>query len=336
MGGHMEVAQMLVAHGGTVDKESQAQVDNTMGGHYKYELWLLKSQVQTELDSKLSSLALSLTQLEQHHQSMRKEHIKETSELEVKFNAELKAARNECEKLKAEHTREKIHMEAKHNAATKEWEQATKILNQQHAEKLNQMNTKLKQVQEQREESNSMGQTTQLPELNEAFRLATLFQTQLQKSSPQFILLQESLEKLSISLQGTTKRNEELASHLQRLSDMKGTLVRKLNESDAACKKILGKNLTVRNSEAEIQECSRNISSLTKLWGMKGLMAEKNAITVAEECEPVDERLLEHLIVPLKPQQDGGQFTPPFQALCTLTDTLAQLQSCRFDDCKAC
>ncbi|KAH3732014.1 hypothetical protein Pelo_17154 [Pelomyxa schiedti] len=337
--GHLEVAQMIVARGGTVNKESQPKVDKSMGGHDKYELWMLNTHQQvdgnyklrirqleeevSELNTKLSAMASSLTQLEQNQQSIRKEK----SELEAKLNTELKAARN---KLK-EHTR----LETQHNSAKKGWEQLTRILIEQHAEELNQMNKKLQQLQEQQEESNSMEPKTPttMPELNDAFRLATLFQTQLKKSAPQFLLLQESLEKLSRNLEGATKHNEELASHLQKLSDLKGALERKVTESDATCNKILGKNLTVRNSEAEIQECSRNISSLTKMWGMKGLMAEKNTFAVTEGCEPVDEILLEHLIVPLKPQQDDEQFTPPFQVLCTLTDTLAQLQSCRFDEC---
>ncbi|KAH3723023.1 hypothetical protein Pelo_18274 [Pelomyxa schiedti] len=46
MGGHMEVAQMILARGGTVNKESQAKVDKAMGGHNKYEQWLLKSTHQ--------------------------------------------------------------------------------------------------------------------------------------------------------------------------------------------------------------------------------------------------------------------------------------------------
>ncbi|KAH3758679.1 hypothetical protein Pelo_9496 [Pelomyxa schiedti] len=282
--GNMEVAQMIAARGGTVNKESQAHVDEVMGGHDKYEQWLLKTHQQvddnynirirqlekerSELNQALSAMASSLSQLEQNQQSTRKE---------------------------------KIELEAKHNT----------------------------------EQSNSMGPktATTMPELNEAFRLASLFQTQLKKSAPQFLLLQESLEKLDRNLEGGTKHNEELASHLQKLSGLKGTLVTKLNESDSACKKILGKNLTVWNSEAEIQECSRKISSLTKMWGMKGMMAEKSIITVTEGCEPVDERLLEPLIVPLKPHQDDDNPFTPLQVLCTLTDTLAQLQSCRFDEC---
>ncbi|KAH3758680.1 beta-ketoacyl synthase [Pelomyxa schiedti] len=350
--GHMEVARILVVRGGTVNEETQYKVDKAMGGHDKYERWLQQNahpQVEAkdklrikqleeevrELNTKLSAMASSLTQREHTQQIMRKELTKEKSDLESKHNSELKAAINECEKLKSEHTRETILLEKKHNSAKKEWEQATKILNEQHTEELNQMNKKLRQVQEQQqEESNSIGPktATTFPELNEAFRLATLFQNQLKKSAPQFILLGESLEKLRIKLEGATKHNEELASQLQQLSGLKCTLARKLNKSDAACKKILGKNLTVWNSEAEIQECSRNISSLTKMWGMKGLMAEKNIIALTEECEPVDERLLEPLIVPVKPQDDY-QLTPPFQVLCTLTDTLAQLQSCRFDEC---
>ncbi|KAH3742790.1 hypothetical protein Pelo_15815 [Pelomyxa schiedti] len=40
--GHMEVARMILAHGGRVDEKSQAEVDEAMGGHNKYLQWLLQ------------------------------------------------------------------------------------------------------------------------------------------------------------------------------------------------------------------------------------------------------------------------------------------------------
>ncbi|KAH3732013.1 phosphatidylinositol 4-phosphate 5-kinase 8 [Pelomyxa schiedti] len=303
-----------------------------------------KSEIVAKLKEEMRAAKEEWEKLKEVHTKRKRELENKLMNLQAQFSSLMEETQKEKakDKLRIRQLEEEVSglntklsaMEAKQNSAKKEWEtdtfffkQATKILNEQHAEELNQM----KQVQDQQEECNSMRPTTAMPELNEAFRLATLFQTQLEQSVPQFLLLQESLQNLTRNLEGATKHNEELASHLQKLSGLRCTLEGKLNKSDEGCKEILGKNLTVRNSEAEIQECSRRISSLTKIWGMQGLMAEKNIVSATEECEPVDEGLLEPLIVPLKPQDDEP-FTPPFQLLCTLTNTLAQLQSCRFEE----
>ncbi|KAH3765252.1 hypothetical protein Pelo_2898 [Pelomyxa schiedti] len=120
--------------------------------------------------------------------------------------------------------------------------------------------------------------------VREAFESAKLLQSQLLILEPQFVLLKESLRKVNDSLQRATESNEELASHLKKLTELKGTLVMKLNESDSACKKLLGQTLTVHNSESEIQECARNISTLTKkvLWGIKS-----SATSATSEVETV-------------------------------------------------
>ncbi|KAH3732254.1 2-isopropylmalate synthase [Pelomyxa schiedti] len=135
--------------------------------------------------------------------------------------------------------------------------------------------------------------------------------------------------------------NEELASHLKKLTELKGTLVMKLNESDYACKKLLGQTLTVQNSESEIQECARNISTLTKkVLGIRSSATSTSSTsemeTVPKEEEghhnnTVDDILLKPLLTVNDPQPHT--FTPPFQLLCTLSDTLAQLQRCQFDEC---
>ncbi|KAH3762783.1 hypothetical protein Pelo_5370 [Pelomyxa schiedti] len=291
-----------------------------------------------ELEKERTMAAKLNEEVEAFKKGREKEYMKEKSELEAKFREELKASRMECEKLRAEHAREKIMFKTRQDdemkAAKKQWEQITRALNQQHLEELNQMKKKLQQLQEQlqkqEEEHTSIALITAFPELNEAFKLASILQAQLKTSAPEFILLQKSLERLTRNLQGASKNNEELASHLRALTELKGTLKKQVIKSDATCKKILGQTLTVQSSEAEIQECSRNISLLTRMWGMKGLTDKKNSIDVpTAECPDTPPK---PLTVPLQAHYDEP-CTPPFQVLCTLTDTLAQLQSCRFDEC---
>ncbi|KAH3765463.1 hypothetical protein Pelo_2676 [Pelomyxa schiedti] len=324
--GHLGVARMIVVRGGAVNEEAQDEVDKAMGGHHKYEQWLIECahptvanpakdkiiirQLEEEvraLKSKLSTTELTLTELQNHEQRMGIEHAKEKSFLERKHSAEMTAAKNACE-------------------------ESTKRLNQQHLEEINHVNKKLQQVQEQlrkQEESHSMGPTTTLPELNEAFKLATLFQRRLKESAQGLSFLQESLAELTINLQGVTEHNEALASHLKELSELKSTLVNKLSESDAACKKSLGQTLTVQNSEAEIQARSRKISELIKQ--VFGIKPDSAHVFLSEESDVTVDALLKPLIVHEQPHHAPS--TPPFQVLCTLTDTLAQLQAFRFDEC---
>ncbi|KAH3761296.1 mORN repeat protein [Pelomyxa schiedti] len=225
------------------------------------------------------------------------------------------------EKLKKEFTKEKSDLEAKQ----KEEMKAAK-----------------KQEEDDERKSTSLVATSH-PELSEAFESAQLLQSQLLILAPQFVLLKESLTKVNDNLQRATESNEELASHLKKLTELKGTLVMKLNESDSACKKLLGQTLTAHNSESEIQECARNISTLTKkVWGIKSSTLTSTSSEmemVPKEEEEGDDNTVDGILMkPLpvnEPQrhQSDPSFTPPFQLLRALTDTLAQLQRCHFEEC---
>ncbi|KAH3731465.1 MORN repeat family protein [Pelomyxa schiedti] len=257
------------------------------------------------------------------------------------------------QKLKRELSKEKsdlkASMEEEMRAAEKEWQKATERNNQQHAEQINEVNKNLQQLQDHLHKKQEEEETTKMiagkahPELKEAFTLATLFQSQLQKSSPEIVLLEESLAKLNQRLQGATESNEALSSRLKELTELKATLVNKLTESDDACKKLLGQTLTVQNSETEIQECARNISTLTKkvLKSSTTSTSEmENSLTVQkEESDRTVEGILmvQPVTVPDEPVgsqfQRDDTFKPPFQLLCDLSDTLEQLQRCHFDKC---
>ncbi|KAH3760318.1 hypothetical protein Pelo_7859 [Pelomyxa schiedti] len=200
------------------------------------------------------------------------------------------------------------------------------------------LNNNLFQTERQEEElqkhkDNTISIQKAHPELKEALDWAKLFQSQLEMSAQEFTILQKSLEKLNQRLQGATE-SKALASHLRELTELKAKLVKKVNESVDACKNLLGQSLSVQSSEAEIQECSRNISTLTKkVCGMKGLSSKDDNVVEAEECDElaVNEALLHPLAVPEQPQCDT--FAPPFQLLCQLSETLAHLQKCQFDEC---
>ncbi|KAH3723352.1 hypothetical protein Pelo_17945 [Pelomyxa schiedti] len=155
----------------------------------------------------------------------------------------------------------------------------------------------------------------------------------VQGKEHEFVLLDESVKKLNDSLQRATESNKELASHLTKLTERKGALVMKLNESDSSCKKLLGQTLTVHNSEPEIQECARNISTLTKkVLGIKS--SATSTYTVPKEEESDDGDTVDDILMkPLLQLQRDNTFTPPFQLLRTLSDTLAQLQRCQFAEC---
>ncbi|KAH3763768.1 hypothetical protein Pelo_4390 [Pelomyxa schiedti] len=217
--------------------------------------------------------------------------------------------------------------------------------NEQHSEQINQVKKNLQQLQEKQQKTQEEDDDerksvlTSLPELREAFESAKLLQSQLVTFASEFVLLDESVKKLNDSLQRATESNEELASHLKKLTERKGSLVMKLNESDSACKKLLGQTLTVQNSEPEIQECARNISTLTKkVWGIKSstLTSTSEMEMVPKEEEEGDDNTVDGILMkPLLTVNDPQPhtFTPPFQLLCTLSDTLAQLQRCHFDEC---
>ncbi|KAH3723373.1 hypothetical protein Pelo_17924 [Pelomyxa schiedti] len=217
--------------------------------------------------------------------------------------------------------------------------QVTERNNEQHSEQINQVKKNLQQLQEKlqktQEEENDERKSVLAshPELREAFESAKLLQSQLVTFASEFVLLDESVKKLNDSLQRATESNEELASHLTKLTERKGALVMKLNKSDSSCKKLLGQTLMVQNSKPEIQECARNISTLTKkVLGIKS--SATSTYTVPKEEESDDGDTVDDILMkPLLQLQRDNTFTPPFQLLRTLSDTLAQLQRCQFAEC---
>ncbi|KAH3767518.1 hypothetical protein Pelo_605 [Pelomyxa schiedti] len=177
-----------------------------------------------------------------------------------------------------------------------------------------------------------------LPELTAAFKLATQLRSQLKESAPQFVSLVESLNKLSKSLQTATQHNEKLASHLRDIITLKDTLKNQLEETCDSCQKVLGQTLTAQNSEAEIQQCLRNISELTKkVWGIKPVSCVTESTNDA--LIPSPPKGIENLLKPgvCLPEQclsnTTTQVEEPFHFLGTLTHTLTQLQGCQFEEC---
>ncbi|KAH3762788.1 hypothetical protein Pelo_5367 [Pelomyxa schiedti] len=87
------------------------------------------------------------------------------------------------------------------------------------------------------------------------------------------------------------------------------------------------------DSEPEIQECARNISTLTKkVLGIKSSATSTHTVLKEEESDD-DNTVDDILMKPLLQLQRDHTLTPPFQLLCTLSDTLAQLQRCQFSEC---
>ncbi|KAH3731540.1 cell end marker Tea1 [Pelomyxa schiedti] len=284
-------------------------------------------------------------------------------ELEARFKEEINSAKNVWEEevgrlLKEEIARSKMEWEvrcyfsstsAKHHFHTK---QVTKRNHQQHGDEINQLNQK---IQQQREQLEGKGSSVLIPtnvgtqddgegkavlELNQAMKLTTRFQALLKKSAPEFILLRESLTKISKLLQGATKCNEALRLHLRDLNELKYILEKQLDETCETSKRVLGQTLTVQNSEAEIQQCSRNISELTK----KVLASKNPAATEGENVVIPPTKGNELLIVTLSEplvldkisedfHLDAGSLPQPFQWLGSLSDTLGELQGCRFEEC---
>ncbi|KAH3722811.1 hypothetical protein Pelo_18483 [Pelomyxa schiedti] len=157
----------------------------------------------------------------------------------------------------------------------------------------------------------------------------------LKELAPEFVLLEESLTTMKQNLQRATQHNEELATQLCKLVAVKDTLGNQLEEACEACKRVLGQTLTVKNSETEIQECSRNISELTKkVLGIKPVtcIIDSNC-TLVPSPPKGSETLMKPLVLQQQLQEYNPSATEPFHFLCSLTDTLAQLQECRFAEC---
>ncbi|KAH3761305.1 membrane occupation and recognition nexus protein MORN1 [Pelomyxa schiedti] len=257
------------------------------------------------------------------------------------------------EALKTEHTKEmnalkevlnaakKQHIK-EINAAKKQWEvnetnqsQQLKQMNQTIEEMEQKLHKQIQLYEDETQllplkESSGITEnkgTTVLPELMAAFKLATQFRSQLKQSAPEFVLLEESLNEITRNLQGAKQRNEELASHLRDLAVLKDTLGKQLEETRNTCKKVLGQTLTAQNSDAEIQQCSRNISELTKkVLGIKPVDGKV--------FEPSPPEGSDRLLNTSPDYFTSGATTPvePFHFMASLTDTLMQLQECRFEE----
>ncbi|KAH3766612.1 TIR protein [Pelomyxa schiedti] len=171
-----------------------------------------------------------------------------------------------------------------------------------------------------------------LPALENAFTLATQFQTQLQKASSEFVLLEKSLATIIQSLQGATQHNQSLASHLRELVALKDGLGKKLDATCEECKKALGQTLTDQSSESEIQQCSRNISELTKkLLEIKPVTPVMEATVLVPSPPKGFHYLMQPLI--LRVQQPPDVLSTTVAPFNLLTYTLSLLQGCNFSEC---
>ncbi|KAH3758720.1 2-isopropylmalate synthase [Pelomyxa schiedti] len=256
----------------------------------------------------------------------------------------------QIEALKKEYTKEL-------KATKNRLEQINERNNKQHIEEINQLHQKVKLLEkvlekQKEQQASEPGHelfppsssemklegrgATVLPEMNKAFILAIQFQSQIKKAAPELLGLEKSVEKLIQSLQGATQHNEKLASHLRDLVALKDTLGKQIDETDFACKKVLGETLTIHSSEAEIQQCSRTISELTKkVMGIKPQSEGKEEIVVPSH-KGISEELLTPSILPTR-AEEADHFlgctttTEPFQLLGTLSETLTQLQAFQFE-----
>ncbi|KAH3758719.1 Morn repeat protein [Pelomyxa schiedti] len=240
----------------------------------------------------------------------------------------------QIENLKTEHTNEKSELEAQFK---EEMKSAKNVWEEEVGRKIKRGNCKVQYG------VGDGGEGKADLELNQAMKLTTQFQALLKKSAPELMLLRESLAKITKHLQEATQCNEALRSHLQDLNELKDLLEKQLDETCETSKRVLGQTLTVQNSEAEIQQCSRSISELTKK-----VLASKHpaAATTGENLViPLTTKGKELLMVTLSEPSvldkisvdfhlDAASGLPqPFQWLGSLSDTLGELQGCRFEEC---
>ncbi|KAH3766614.1 2-isopropylmalate synthase [Pelomyxa schiedti] len=244
------------------------------------------------------------------------------------------------------------------------WQQQLKYKNQieknnkEHGEQLNQLKERIQELEQNLQKKQQQLQKYEdeacicpwtgsgttplnfcaLTELEKAFTLATLFKTQIKKASTEFVLLEKSLATIIQSLQGATQHNQSLASRLRELLALKDGLGKKLDETCEECKKALGQTLTDQSSESEIQQCSRNISELTKK-----LLEIKPVTSVTEgsflELVPSPPKGYDDLMQPLvlsaqqQPPDVLSTTVAPFSLLAPVTDTLVLLRGCQFSEC---
>ncbi|KAH3765462.1 Phosphatidylinositol 4-phosphate 5-kinase 4 [Pelomyxa schiedti] len=185
-----------------------------------------------------------------------------------------------------------------------------------------------------------------LCELSTAFRVTTRLRSQLKKAAPLLVSLEQSVSALKQILESTAKSNQSLDVHLRNLSNLRETLEKVVEGSDRRRKEILGQTLTVESSEPEIQQCFRNISSLTKkLLGIKPLLSgnkEEQGTLAVPSQEPNAHTDINNIMtlkpwLLLKSLEPPPPSTNPFPLLLReLTDTVVLLThrgSNDFDNC---
>ncbi|KAH3732253.1 hypothetical protein Pelo_16913 [Pelomyxa schiedti] len=178
-------------------------------------------------------------------------------------------------------------------------------------------------------------QSEALSEVTTAFKVATQFRSQVKKAAPLLVSLEESVTQLKLFLQDATTTNQTLGVHFRDLSALKETLENVVNESDKRCKQVLGQTLTVESSESEIQQCSRNISLLTKkLLGIKPSANEVESQSVP--CQDINKlmTLKPWSLVKLPDPPDTPSSSVPFTLLRELSDLAPQIPGvCKFEVC---
>ncbi|KAH3731831.1 TFIIH basal transcription factor complex helicase repD subunit [Pelomyxa schiedti] len=162
-------------------------------------------------------------------------------------------------------------------------------------------------------------------ELSNAFALSKQLAFQVKKATPELVSLEEKLAKMKECIDSTTSHNKALVMQLSELTKLKVSLENGIEESERACKVILGQTLTEHNTEAEIQQCSRNLTLLTKRFLQAKPPLPENLPT-GHPDEPMASKLL-------PPPQAPPSTSPPLGLCSTLTDTLVQLQGCRLEEC---
>ncbi|KAH3766970.1 hypothetical protein Pelo_1191 [Pelomyxa schiedti] len=178
-----------------------------------------------------------------------------------------------------------------------------------------------------------------LSELNMAFKIATKFRSQLKKAAPQLVALEDTVSTLKKFLQSATERNQALDLHTRELTTLREALEKAVEESDTRCKEILGQTLRVESNEPEIQQCTRNISSL-----MKKVMGTKPPSPNGEVPEriAVPSKDINNLMT-LKPWLLLKTLEPPPSSapesfttlLREITETAIQIHGgSKFDSCK--
>ncbi|KAH3766613.1 MORN motif precursor [Pelomyxa schiedti] len=266
------------------------------------------------------NMGSSLPQIEHHQQIQALE--KEKSEIEARLQGEMSAARAKWQQINARNNNQLHYMSQKIQNLEQQLQQKTLQLCEEGKGKLLEG------------PDTGKAETTVLTELNKAFTVTTQFQSQLKQSAVDFVLVEKSQVKMNLRLEEVTQHNDVLATHLRKLTALKDTLSKRVSDTHEVCKKALGETLTVQSSESEIQQCSRNISELTKkMLGIKprhtGGTAESNPLSPLITF-PDSENLLKPLSQP--PQDDDAIFSSSLQ-LGPLLAPLAQLKDFSFSEC---